>query len=56
MNYAYTDDSYFVRNKRKYMHLDENDAFMEASKGLVMRNGLECKINCNTSKVFYFTH
>ncbi|XP_071927968.1 paired amphipathic helix protein Sin3-like 3 [Coffea arabica] len=44
---------YLRRNKRKYMHLDENDAFMEASKGLVMRNGLECKINCNTSKVFY---
>lgn len=44
---------YLRRNKRKYKHLDENDAFMEANEGLLMRNGLECKIDCNTAKVFY---
>ncbi|KAL3501265.1 hypothetical protein ACH5RR_035714 [Cinchona calisaya] len=45
--------SYLRRNKRKYAHLDENDAFMEARKGLLMLNGIEHKIKCNSSKVSY---
>ncbi|KAL3511225.1 hypothetical protein ACH5RR_030626 [Cinchona calisaya] len=44
---------YLRRNKRKYMHLDEDDAFMEARKGLLMHNGLEIKMGFNTSKMYY---
>ncbi|KAL6983585.1 hypothetical protein U1Q18_016969 [Sarracenia purpurea var. burkii] len=41
------------RNKRKCEFGDEFSAACQAAEGLQVLNGLECKINCNSSKVSY---
>lgn len=41
------------RNKRKYDCGDEISATDQAMEGLLVVNGLECKIACNSSKVSY---
>lgn len=44
---------YLRRNKKKYADLDEDSAFLEAMEGLLVINGLENKIDCNSLKVYY---
>ncbi|KAL8171572.1 hypothetical protein V2J09_023376 [Rumex salicifolius] len=41
------------RNKRKYAGLDECSAITLATKGVQHLNGLEYKIRCRTSKMYY---
>lgn len=41
------------RNKLKYGDLDELAATSLAMEGVKVINGLECKIACNSSKVYY---
>ncbi|KAK7317405.1 hypothetical protein RJT34_01597 [Clitoria ternatea] len=42
---------FLKRNKRKYASSDEFSS--QATDGLQVINGLECKIACNSSKVSY---
>ncbi|KAM7468597.1 hypothetical protein LguiB_016159 [Lonicera macranthoides] len=41
------------RNKRKYAFGDEISAACQAMEGLIVINGLECKITCSSSKIAY---
>lgn len=40
------------RNKRKYATADDYSSICTAMEGIRVTNGLECKISCNSSKVY----
>lgn len=44
--------NYVCRNKRKFADPDECSAICMAMEDVRMVNGLECKMACNSSKVF----
>ncbi|XP_078431009.1 paired amphipathic helix protein Sin3-like 4 isoform X2 [Wolffia australiana] len=44
---------FLVRNKRKRINGDEDSPSCKALEGILVVNGLECKISCATSKVSY---
>jgi hypothetical protein len=45
----------FTRNKHYYTKEGEDGAFTRAMKNVVVANGLEYKISCNTSKVNFLS-
>ena len=48
-------DGEFYRNKHYYTKEGEHAAFTRAMKNVIIANGLEYKISCNTSKVNFLS-